>query len=139
MVIHGFRDSVLVRKMHGCYLGYGKISSNFSFLSKRYKAITVCWCKNPTSNSFQMCLYCLYLFKLYDKSIIILPTNDLTNICSEISEIRLILWMVYTCNERPGWRRKVGWKWMYFASLTKITNDEWLQHTIPSSLKPFSR
>ena len=74
--------------------------SNFPF--KRYKVIkwlaTVCWSKQSTSNNFQMCLYCIYLLKLYDKSIIILLTNDLTNICSEISKIRLILWMAYTCN-----------------------------------------
>ena len=30
--------------------------SNFRFLSKRYNAITVCWCKRATSNSFQTCL-----------------------------------------------------------------------------------
>ena len=78
--------------------------SNFPF--KRYEAIrrlaswlgTVCWCKQSTSNSFQTGLCCIYLLKLYDKSIIILLTNDLTNICSEISKIRLILWMAYTCN-----------------------------------------
>ena len=72
--------------------------SNFLFLSKRFKAITVCWCKQPTSNSFQTCLYCIYLFRQYDRSIIILLTNDLANIYSEISKVRLILWMVYTCN-----------------------------------------
>ena len=33
--------------------------------------------------SFQTCLYCIYLFKLYDKSVIILLANDLTNICSK--------------------------------------------------------
>ena len=32
----------------------------------------------------------MYLFKLL--------TNDLTNICSEISKTRLILSIVYTCN-----------------------------------------
>ena len=72
--------------------------SNFPLLSTRYKTITVCWCKQPTSNSFKTCLYSIYLLKLYDKSITILLTNDLTNICSEISKIRLILGMVYTCN-----------------------------------------
>ena len=72
--------------------------SNFPFLSKQFQVITVWWCKQPTSNSFQTCLYCIYLFKLYDKSIIILLTNVLANICSEISQIRLILLMVYTCN-----------------------------------------
>ena len=76
--------------------------SNFPF--KRYEAIrrlaTVCWCKQSTSNSFQTCLYCIYLLKLYDKSIIILLANDLTNICSEISKIRLILWMYFTWNKK---------------------------------------
>ena len=44
-------------------------------------------------------LFHLYiLLKLNDKSITILLTNDLANICSEISKIRLILWMVYTCS-----------------------------------------
>ena len=75
-----------------------KYLSNFPFLSTWYKAITVCWCKQPTSNSFKMCLYSIYLLKLYDRSITILLTNNLTNICSKISKIRLILWMVYTCN-----------------------------------------
>ena len=72
--------------------------STFPFLSKRHKAITVCRCKQPTSNSLQTCLYYIYLLKLYDKLIILLLTNDLTNICSEISKIRLILSTVYTCN-----------------------------------------
>ena len=91
-------------------LGYAEISRNFSFLPKWYKVITVCRCKQLISNSFWACLYCMYLFLLYDLSIIILLTNNfiilltncwqilLTNICSEISKIRLILWMVYTCN-----------------------------------------
>ena len=65
---------------------------------KQYKEITVYWCKQPTSKSFQMCLWCIYLLKLYYKSVIILLTNNLTNIWSEISKIRQILWMVYTCN-----------------------------------------
>ena len=65
---------------------------------KRFKVITVSWCKQPTSNSFLTCLYCVYLFKLYDKSINILLANDLTNISSDISKHRSILWMVFTCN-----------------------------------------
>ena len=47
-----------------------KIRKNFIFLSKRYKAIAVCWCKQPTSNSFETCLYYIYLLKLYHKTII---------------------------------------------------------------------
>ena len=39
----------------------------------------------------------MYLLKLCAKLISILLTNDLTNICSEISKIRLILWMDSTC------------------------------------------
>ena len=49
------------------------------FVPKRYKAI-VCWCKQTTSNSFQMCLYRIYLLKLYDKSIITLLTNKQNSI-----------------------------------------------------------
>ena len=74
-------------------------AENFSRLyAKWYKVITVSWCKQPTSNSFLKCLYCVYLFKLYDKSVNILLASDLTNICSEISKHRSILWMVFTCN-----------------------------------------
>ena len=35
---------------------------------------------------------------MYGITIIILLTNDLTDLCGEISKIRLVLWMVYTCN-----------------------------------------
>ena len=78
-----------------------RMGNNFEqllILFKRYKAITVCWCKQPISNSFQTCLYSTYLFKLYCKSVMILPVNDFTNICREIRKIRLILWMTHTCN-----------------------------------------
>ena len=37
------------------------------------------------------------MIKLYDISFIILLTNDITNICSEISKIQVILCMAYTC------------------------------------------
>ena len=40
----------------------------------------------------------MHLLKLYGKSIIVLLTNVLVNICGEISKIWLILWMVYACN-----------------------------------------
>ena len=40
----------------------------------------------------------MYLLKLYEKSIIVLLTNVLVNICCEISKIWLISWMVYACN-----------------------------------------
>ena len=78
-----------------------RMGNNFEQLFiffKRYKAIAVCWCKQPISNSFQACLYSTYLFKLYCKSFMILPVNDFTNICREIRKIRLILWMAHTCN-----------------------------------------
>ena len=79
-------------------LGYAKILSNFSFLPKRYKALAVCWCKQPTSKSFQMCFYCIDLLKLYYKSTIIMLRNILSNIWSEISKNQLIFLMVYTCS-----------------------------------------
>ena len=47
-----------------------KILSNFPFLSKRYKVIAVCWCKQSTPNSFQTWLY--ILTQMYDKSVILL-------------------------------------------------------------------
>ena len=111
MTMYGFRNSIPVRKRYGfigmksCWnilrilliVGYAKYLRNFSFLFKRYKAITVCWCKQPTSKRFLTCLYYIYLFKLY-KLIITLLKNDFINICSEISKIRLILWMIYTCS-----------------------------------------
>ena len=74
---------------------YWSIWLFLKFLYKRYKAITVCWCNQPTSKNFQTCLYCIYLFKLYHRSIITLLANKLTNIWSEIIKLRLILWMVY--------------------------------------------
>ena len=74
-----------------------RLRKNFEQLFT-YKVITVCWCKEPTSKGFQTCLYCIYLSKSYDESIIILPGNSLTKIWSKISKIRLILRMIYTCN-----------------------------------------
>ena len=78
-----------------------KLSKNFEQLSFPIQAIqgdTVCWCKQYASKGFQTCLYCIYSFKSYDKSIIILLRNSLTKIWSKITKIRLILWMIYTCN-----------------------------------------
>ena len=85
---------------HTTVIRIRKHLNNFPFLSKRYKAIAVCWCKQPTSKSVQMCLYCMYLLKLYEKIIIILLTNVLVNIGSEIRKIQFILWMVYTYNAK---------------------------------------
>ena len=47
-----------------------RLCENFeqlSFLPKQYKATAVCRCKQPTLKSFQMCLYCIDLLKLYYK------------------------------------------------------------------------
>ena len=93
-----------VSEIHFLSLRYmiTRISKNFEQLSISIQAIqgssVLVWCKQLTSKSFQTSLYCVYLLKLYDKWIIILLTNDLTNIFSEISKILLILSMVYTCN-----------------------------------------
>ena len=55
-------------------------------------------CNTPSQrNSFQTCLYCVYLIKLYDNSNIIPLTNGLTSICTEI-----ILRMVFTCNVKAN-------------------------------------
>ena len=74
--VNGFRDSVPVVKIHSFY--YAKISTTFYSYptTKRYKVIVVRLCKQPTSNSFQACLYCIYLLKLYDEYIVLL-SNDL--------------------------------------------------------------
>ena len=42
------------------------------------QTITVCWCKQPILKIFQTCLYCIYLLKLYDKSIFINTENGST-------------------------------------------------------------
>ena len=89
---------------------YAKTLSNFSFPSERYKAIKVWRCKQTTAKGFQTCLYCIYLFKLYDMSIIMLLTSDLTNICRKISKIRLILWMAYTRNVKGFKKVTKIWK-----------------------------
>ena len=106
-------------------VGYAKISSNFPLSFKQCKAFTVCRCKRTTSKSFQTYLYCIYLFKLYDTSIITLLGDDLTNSCSKISKIWLILGIYYTCNVKGLEEvEKMGKKWTCFASLTKIIRDE---------------
>ena len=40
------------------------------------------------------CLYCICLFKLSDTSIVMLQTNNITNIYSEIIKIRVFLWLI---------------------------------------------
>ena len=54
-------------------------------------------------------------FELYNISIIVLLTNNLTNIFREISKIRMKLWMAYTYNvkvlEKP---EKMGRRWTHF-------------------------
>ena len=69
-----------------------------------------------------------YTFKLYSKSIILLQKNNLTNICSKTNKTGMNLWMVYTCNMKSSGKYlwKMGEKWMYFASLTKIMINLWL-------------
>ena len=79
--------------------------SNFTFLPKQYKAITLCWSKQNTSNNFQT-LQAVYTYSNCMTINYIWLTNVSTNICSEI---RLILWIV--CNlqcERVGRSWKVG-------------------------------
>ena len=122
--IHHFKDSLPTFK-YTAVIKICKNLSNFPFLSKLYKLITLCWCKEPTANSFQTCLYYIYLLKLCDKSIIILLTNDLTDICREISKVQLILWMVYTCNVKEL-QMEEDHQWWVIA----------VDHT---SLKSFSR
>ena len=85
-----FTDHQTVNTIHG-------IASSHSYPSDN-KARTVCWCKQPTSNSFQT-LQTVYTYSncTIDQWIYCWKINVLANICSEISKIWLILWMVYTC------------------------------------------
>ena len=94
----GFRDSGPVRKMHNCYSRrqYAKTSNNIPFPFKRCKRLHWVDENKPLQKAFWCIYHDLYLFKLYGISIILLLTNSLANICSEISEIWLNLWMVYT-------------------------------------------
>ena len=112
--------------------------SNFPFLSKWYntRQEPVCQCKQPTENSFQSS-NCIYLLKLYDKSVIILLTNVLANICSKISNIWLILWMVYTCNVKGKLK---NWVEMNILCTTDQDHQWWVITVvyIPVSLKSFS-
>ena len=87
-------------------VGYAKIASNYSFPFKRYKTITVCRCTDKPLPK-KTCLYCIYLFKLYDIMTILMLKNNLTNICSEISKIRFILWLASTCNVKGKGSRKL--------------------------------
>ena len=92
--IDGFRDSFLVRKMHGCYWNTQKFRWTFhSYLSDTRRL----QCADDVFSSV-FTLYILIQIAWYCKSIIILLTNNLTNICSKINKTPLILWMVYTWN-----------------------------------------
>ena len=82
--------------------------SNFPLLSKRYKAITVCWCKQPTSDNFQRCLHCIYVLKFYDKSVIILVTNDLTSICKSAKFDWFYEWFILAMWVGGGKIEKLG-------------------------------
>ena len=82
-----------------------------------------CWCKQPTSKSFQMCLYRIDFLKLYNKSTIIMLANILTKIWSKISKNRLIFWMVCTCNRKR------------LEEVKKLGRNECILHRWPRSLE----
>ena len=73
--------------MHACYLDTEKFRETFHSYPSDTSRLQCADVNNP----LQTVLYCVHLLKLYDKSIIISLKNDLTNIYSEISKIRLIL------------------------------------------------
>ena len=73
-------------------VGYAKISSNFPLSLKRYKAFTVCRCKQTTSKSFEtFILYILIQIVRYINYSV--ADRCLTNSFSKISKIWLILWI----------------------------------------------
>ena len=86
----------------------------------------MCSCKQTTSKSFQTGVY-VYTYSnclVYQISVVILLTNDLTNICSKRSNIEFMNRLYLQC-ERARENRcvefeKIARKLMYFASLTKI-------------------
>ena len=69
----------------------------------------------------------MYLFNLYDTSIIELLRNNVTRICREIAKISVIFWESHTCNVNgPEDGEKMGRTRMYFLSFAKIIRDEQL-------------
>ena len=60
------------------------------------QAIAVVYEIKPLQNPFKRIQHCIYLFKLYGMSIILLLKNNLINICSKISTTGMNLCMVYT-------------------------------------------
>ena len=60
--------------------------------------------------SKHVCTVYTYSNCMMNQSIIILLTNDLANICSEISKVWLILWMIYAWNVKGlgGEAEKLG-------------------------------
>ena len=86
--------------------------------------VQVCWCKQPTSNSLQTCLYYIYLLKLHDKSIFILLANDLTNICCEISKIWFYEWFILA--RWKGWRKLKSWVEINVLCIIDQDHQWWL-------------
>ena len=99
--INGFRDSVLVCKMHDCYCtvrkSFGHFHSSPSSDASYFNGYTI-WMK---TNHFKMLLSVFSTTYTHSDCIliIVLLKNNLTNICSKISKIGIMnLWMIYTCN-----------------------------------------
>ena len=96
-----------------------------------YKATLVCWCKQLTSKSFQMSLYCIDLLKLYYKSTIIMLTNILNKIWSEISKIDWFFeWFIVTVWK--GWRKLNSWAEINVLCIVDQDHQRWvitLDHT----------
>ena len=66
-------------------------------------------------------------FKMLLKVFFLLLKNNLTNICSKISKIGMNLHEWFNLQYEKLWKvRKIGRRWMYFASLTEIMRDLWL-------------
>ena len=96
--INGFKDSVLVCKMHDCYCTIRKHFEHFhSFSSGPHHqamqsiAMVRLYENKPLQNTFKCIQHYIYLFKLHRISIIVLLKNNLPNICSKISKIGMNL------------------------------------------------
>ena len=128
------KQNVLEKVLHRTHMnsffylsvhGFGVFRATFCSHSSNTRQLQCVYVNKPLQKVFKKCLYCIYIFKLHDTSIIMLLINDLTNNCGEISKIQLILLMAYTCNLKGLQEgEKMCWQWIYFASLTKIIRNE---------------
>ena len=91
--INGFRDSILVCKMHDCHCTIRKNFQHFHSFSSglliKQQGKGLQWVGYVKTNHFKMLLNVFNTRYTY-----LLLKNNLTNICSKISKIGMNLWMM---------------------------------------------